>query len=428
MDEEVTPLHQSVPLWCYIPLEQFAKPPEPTKEVIRKGMLGLWEKVWRTSTPHDTVDIQKDLKAIPRSLLDHLVSTPDWYGAVSALQDTLKDWVNAEHADPNGQIIIGAPYSGITQVVTWWGMAQKWRIIDPPTPEQIWEGGNSWLAQWTQEQNTGLVIPALERCYLRHHNGLTLLRQLIDWLWSHRCQHVIGCDSWAWSYLCRALHIDKFFSSPLTLEALDAERLHSWFYSLSLSSLKRHMVFRQADNGQFVLSPFEEKPVSSGYKQRQSTETDTQKMSKEVTDFLKHIAAYSRGIPGIAWTIWRHSLLCPPDEGAIEEEAQEVARYDTGRTIWVKPWSQLALPTIPGEIKQPYLFVLHTLLLHKGLSLQLLLSLLPLSSMEIIQALHTLRGAGLLEVDQEGIWRVTSLGYPAVRQFLHDEGYLVDVL
>ncbi len=41
MDEEVTPLRQSVPLWRYIRLEQFAKPPEPAQEVIRKGMLGL---------------------------------------------------------------------------------------------------------------------------------------------------------------------------------------------------------------------------------------------------------------------------------------------------------------------------------------------------------------------------------------------------
>ncbi len=43
----------------------------------------------------------------------------------------------------------------------------------------------------------------------------------------------------------------------------------------------------------------------------------------------------------------------------------------------------------------------------------------------VVCALSDLEEAGI--IDQIGeIWRVSALAYPAVRQFLHSEGYFID--
>ena len=69
--------------------------------------------------------------------------------------------------------------------------------------------------------------------------------------------------------------------------------------------------------------------------------------------------------------------------------------------------------------------VLHTLLLHGGLSTEILPQLLPLSTNEIMQTMVTLQSAGLVDAGDD-CWRVSALGYPVVRQVLKEDGYLID--
>jgi DNA-binding GntR family transcriptional regulator len=71
--------------------------------------------------------------------------------------------------------------------------------------------------------------------------------------------------------------------------------------------------------------------------------------------------------------------------------------------------------------------VLHTLLIHGGLWSRVLPELLPLTPVEIREYLYLLEASGLVESDQ-GFWRVTPTGYPAVRQLLQSEGYLTDAI
>ena len=70
--------------------------------------------------------------------------------------------------------------------------------------------------------------------------------------------------------------------------------------------------------------------------------------------------------------------------------------------------------------------ILHTLLLHGGATAELLELLLPLSHNQVRHALHQLMEVNLVEIKDDNRWRVTLLGYPAVRQFMENEGYLVD--
>jgi predicted transcriptional regulator len=81
---------------------------------------------------------------------------------------------------------------------------------------------------------------------------------------------------------------------------------------------------------------------------------------------------------------------------------------------------------VPLSVGTDESIVLHALLLHGGASADLLERLLPLSHSQVRQVLRQLMTAGLVEVRPDRCWQVTTLGYPAVRQFMENEGYLVD--
>jgi hypothetical protein len=139
---------------------------------------------------------------------------------------------------------------------------------------------------------------------------------------------------------------------------------------------------------------------------------------------LKRLAAYSRGIPGIAWALWRQSLLGEFNDELSLEEQQEFHQSEA-TTIWVRPWDDLEHPSLPSDFDRVDAFILHTLLLHGGLPAGLLTNLLSLSATELIRHLYHLQAAGLVEEDAER-WLVSPLGYPVVRRFLDNAGYLTD--
>ena len=111
--------------------------------------------------------------------------------------------------------------------------------------------------------------------------------------------------------------------------------------------------------------------------------------------------------------------------GGRRGKAEEKASTDHGKTIWVRPWDQLQLPAVPGAFGLNEAFVLQALLLHDGLPDSLLPRLLPLMPFAIAGSIKQLQIANLV-TDEIGCRRVTSLGYVAVRGFLHDEGFLTD--
>jgi len=112
-------------------------------------------------------------------------------------------------------------------------------------------------------------------------------------------------------------------------------------------------------------------------------------------------------------------------EGKQAAEALAENHIDPRRTIWVTPWDQLNKPVVPGDVRHDEAVVLHTLLLHSGLSLELMRQLLPMSLNRIAETVARLQEAGI--VAQDGAtWRVAPLGYPPARQFLQEVGYLTD--
>jgi hypothetical protein len=431
-------------LWRFVRMEQYSKPDEPTSETVRKGAKGVWEslqeipllnryvfqkvgRLWHKANGKLESDepelVQKELQGVPVELMDSIVLEPDWGEAVQSLERALQDWQSGFGSGPSLRFIVGAPFSGVPEILSQAAEAFDWKLVEEPSSEEILEGGADWLAELPAEEMTPLVIPRLEHCYLRHHNGLELMRKLVDWILSNQRPCLIGCNSWAWAYLSKALEMGNLFPLTLTVQAFDGVSLQRWFWDLALRGFgARTLMFRQADNGDVVLPPALPAQTEDG------DEGDADKERKEspdVTDFLARVAAYARGIPGVAREVWRHSLRTAAD-GEVEKKAQEAANGDI-LTMWVKPWSQVDLPRVPDEMDRSKTFVLHSLLLHDGLHPVLLRQLLSISSTDVLETLHHLRDTGLVRT--RGLkWIVSPLGYPAVRDFLNREGYLVDDL
>jgi hypothetical protein len=385
------------------------RPVEPTREAVREGIRGFVEHLRKPDRAGEAFLARSRLASVPAYLMERVAAPPDWNGLTPGLDQALGAWAHEEEPATPIQVVVGAPYSGVPEALAAWAKALGWRVAVAPTEEEILQGGEAWLDSFSRDLEKPLVIPNLERLYLRHHAGLSLVRRLLDWLWSTKRRCLIGCDSWGWSYLTKSLQIDMLMPPPLTLAACDYTHLRTWLRELASRLDRFGVVFRQTNNGDFVLPP--------------AVSPDGESMLV-ASDYLKHLAAFSRGIPGVAWAIWRFSLQYEIDE-AVEMRAQETAEKDRRLTMWVKTWAQLELPEPPRLVTQPQLFVLHGLLLHGGLTSQGLAQVLPLSEAEVIESVHRLQPTGVIETVGDR-YRVTAITYPTVRKILFQEGYLVD--
>ncbi|MCB0064209.1 MAG: hypothetical protein KDE19_18930 [Caldilineaceae bacterium] len=404
-------------LWHLIPLRDYHPPLEPASETVRSTLQTLWERLNVRSSEEDAIEAEPDAKAldaIPQGLLEWIAPVPTWEGScLAALDQALAPWLEAEAQDAGLQLLVAAPYSGMTDMVMHWCQAHEYAIIKPPTPKQIFENSAEWMSQWEQNEAERLVLPWLERCYLRHHAGLDLVRRLLDWLWETKRPCLLVTDSWAWRYLKCVYPLEAFPGYPLTLAALDARALHTWFYRLAQHDGRDVFIFRQQNNGKRVIYP--EPHVG------QDAE-DT-----PVSGYLRHLAARSRGIASVARAIWRDSLRIRTAADLEKKIQEEEPAAEQGATIWVTAWEELELPVVATALNGDHAFILHTLLLHNGLPEELLAQLLPISSTRVLRALRYLQTHKLVTIGKHG-WQVTPIAYPAIRSHLRNEGYLVDEL
>ena len=396
------------PLWQIVSPAEYALPPAPKREAAARGITALWRLIrardLKQKPPEKTED---KLLAFSENELSRLVPPIDWHLGAESLDAKLKDWLGQKDMISPIRFLIGPPYGGHTDILGRWADMRRIPVIKPPAPEQILAQDETWFSDWSGKNQTW-VLPSLERCYLRHAEGLTIIRKFFERAISGRLgSGLVGCDSWAWSFF------QKVWAAPqpaaLTLQAFDSERLGTYFGELTVSSTLGPLRFRESDSGREIL------PTRGAEKTA----------SSETSPFLKQLAAYSRGILGVAWMYWRTSLCAIPDETPESGSQANNTEYSLPQnTIWLR--SGLKELEIPDGPHHEIAVVLHCLLLHNGLPVDLLVKLLPLSQGVVTATLHLLTSANLVEA-RNNAWRVSALGYPVVRQFLKSNGYMVDL-
>lgn len=395
-------------LWQYVPIADYNLPAEPVRHAAKKNLLSLRQLLrldnQEAASPLKTDD---DLLKLPHWQLERIAPALDWRGAAETLNAHLQDWLEQENPDQPVIVLVGPPYSGHAAILATWAEQQGWPRLKPPTSEQILAGDDDWLSE-QNESNGRWAFPHLEKAYLRHAAGLSLIRRFLDCAFSGDLgRGIIGCDSWAWTFLSRVWQGRQ--PATLTLQACHQEQLTRHIQTTAVLADNRQLAFRQSDNGHYLFPP---------------PDADEAENPVELSNFLQLLAAYSRGNLGVAWTIWQNSLQAEPDE-SIDEAIAEEDRQLPQQTVWVPPWDHLQQPTLPPGTGRDQAFALHALLLHNGLPLNLLQQLLPLSPSQTAETIFQLKAAGLIAA-QDKVLQVPPRGYPVVRQFLKSNDYLVD--
>lgn len=395
-----------IQLWQFVPIEDYILPAAPVTHTVKKGIAGF-RRLFSQPDEEITSPLKSgdELRLLPDWQLNKIAPPFSWDDAVVSLDLKLTTWLKRDENDFPVCVLVGPPHSGYTNILEKWADLNDWNLIKPPSSQQIFDGDASWLTAQIQDDQPW-VFPWLEKAYLRHAEGLPLIRQILDLAYAGRLgRGVLGCDSWAWSYLGHVWRGKLPY--VLTLQAFDRDRLSETFQRTASVSAGRSFRFRQADDGKCVLP-----------------NPDLQESAGEMSSFLQLLAAFSRGNLGVALAGWRSGLRKEPDE-MIAENVDKEDRQFNQETIWVTPWDQLVIPALPGNAGHHEAFVLQSLLLHNGLSLELLQQLLPLAPNLVMETLIRLKELNLTEQRGE-IWQVTRLGYPVVREFLQSGGYLVD--
>ena len=401
-------------LWRFVPLAAYVRPEAPVGSRAARAWESFRGMVRRSVGAGESPARQEqDLSRLPEVRLAHLVHPIDWSHASRALDREL-----AAHTAPQGpgvSFVIGQPHCGHAEIVQGWAARHGARVLEAPDSHEILAGGGRWLEDWRPVDGPW-VLPRLERCFLRNAAGLSLVRRLLETVTDGRAgEGVIGCDSWAWTYLGRVWPVSQ--PRVLTLQAFDGEALSALFARLALSPRSRRLRFCNAHSGRETLAVPRE--------------------GDAVGEQILALAAHCRGNPGVARSYWRNCLRAEPedaDEGTDDEPAQVVsgeaadggaAAAPGGRqeVVWVS--AHLDDPELPLEGADDVALLLHALLLHGGLPEEAFEAVLPMALPQAMAVVLRLRQRGVLE-RREGRWTVAALAYVPVRQWLRGRDYLID--
>ncbi|MFU1519762.1 hypothetical protein ACM25P_14960 [Vreelandella alkaliphila] len=384
--------------WEMVALESF-QTPEQTQA-------SQWRRSWRAATTwivgreasERQAKEESELRKLSEVALSHWVPAIDWTPAARALSQVTEGYVDAPVV-----LFISPPHGGHEAVVSHWAQQQGVNCISAPTLNELTGGCLEWVERCGSQHQW--VIPALERHFLRHTQGLQGVRELLERALSGRLgQGVIGCDSWTYAYLQHAVGLEGV--PVVTLQALEGEQLAHYFAQL-------------ADDGGVRLTVYSSRtgqPILAGVSKDSA---GGERSYKE----LQRLAAHCRGHLGIAWHYWRERLRESAGNG--DSGRSQGPSQGQPKELWLL--DALAEAELASDTGDVATLLLHTLLIHGGLEDQALGYVLPFSSHEALNARLALARQGILRCHQ-GRWQVAPLSYASVRQLLESRNYLVDPL
>ncbi|MEM7800409.1 MAG: hypothetical protein AAF633_14535 [Chloroflexota bacterium] len=344
------------------------------------------------------------LSKVPSFLLDRLLPDEEHTLVIEELNSTLSKWIIDPKKKNHTPVIIGSIDGSVNNFLRKFAETMGWRILGAPYESSLLTlDFKTYLSFLDIPPDQPIVIPKLEKWFLRHHFGLNFLREMIQWLRTEKRTCVIGCQSWAWGYLKKTMRIDKMFPFTLTMSPKDPQTLNQWLSSPGKPFKDISFTFRNTADGQPIFS-----------------------LDAEPDPFVSRLAAHTRGQPWLAREIWRESLLFH-DHKVASDTALEASLKDASCSVWIKPWDESELLNLPTNLNNADLRLIHTSLIHGGISEATLIETFSANPADMANQLDTLRNAGLIK-QVEDSWHVSTVKYPAIRRKLVQEGFLFDDL
>ncbi|MDY8109813.1 hypothetical protein U0C82_11755 [Fulvimarina sp. 2208YS6-2-32] len=382
----------------FIPIDEYRRPPLPTEETFRRLYSKILAMVQRSKP--DPIMAEEQLQKATLELLDDVVAPPAAGPVIGELQATLGPWL-AEKKPVRHIATIVLPPCDENGIIETWARRHGHGIVEAPARGDLLSSfGDPVLPDLTGEGP--LVIPRLERWFLRHRDGLKTVRGLLAAIDVVDRQVVVGCNSWAFEFLSMAVGANMILPEGKTFQAFDEMRLYDWISELSQAEESTNITFRLPQNGKNVMDLDEDGTLRA--------------------DTFKTLAGRSLGIPWVAWHMWRRSLRLGSDPD-LEIETDADGRSETDeQVLWVAALDEYVLP---ADRDQTVLLVLHALILHGGLTADELRLVLPsVGESNVVSALIS---AGFVQ-RHDTLLKCRAAAYPAIREGLMSAGFPMDRL
>ncbi|MGB2924271.1 MAG: hypothetical protein WBB82_03140 [Limnothrix sp.] len=379
-------------------------------------------------------ETRDDLISLPDVLQNQLIqeiralSSPEAYQVFvrEELDQAIAAW--QENLDaPNSLVFLGSPVEAIAEVLN--DSMEPWQyegievitplscVTRPKDSLKLTEQFSTALKPYVQLNSenqtstdeeldsddldirkTVVVIPCLEKCFLRCIGGWESIEYLRDMAIKHNdCFWVIGCSHWAWGFLNFVCQVSAYFSEIKSLPKLDGEMLREW-----LNPVVKTMIATKEDADQ---------------------EDSSQ-------DYWKSLADRALGVSTIAASLWLQSLRVEENlmAAAEEEDQQDLSNLHLGETPQesqvitfqeVKP----SLPSLP-ILESGDRYLLHSLLIHGQMTRAHLAFSLGQQENQIQSQIQALLRAGLLE-RKNGELLVSSSHYVRLKNELGNNNFFV---
>jgi len=395
-----------------ISLSEYHAPEAPAHHAFER----LHDRVRRLLGGKPDEAVQDDrLSRAGTDALHAAVHDPDVDMLIELLSGSLPGCGQGSAATERVRVVVLPPCEPVDLIAR---LAERHALatLDPPSRRTMLEKPDEPIEQ-PPGQGT-IVVPRLQRWFLRHPRGLARCRALLQQIAASERRWLVGVDAWTWRYLVRAAGADLLLPVPLVWPPFDADRLAGWLASLieerDGQALRIHTLKGDAD----VFARDEEGALAH--------------------DYLRELAARSRGIPWVARSLWQRGLRTLPEQdeehGREHDEGQDAKRVNHDPdgaeepapprqgdgTLWVTHDADRLLPN--GHETEAML-VLQALLVHAGLRRVDLGLVLPLT-LQLEALLRALHRAGFVECDPDTrLWSVVPCAYPAVHTALSEAGW-----
>ncbi len=385
----------------FIALADYDVPSMPTRDAFSTWWTRLREMIRRK--PAEPMIANDRLRRSTLERLDEIASPPACGPLVAELEATLADWRSDPERALSHQLIV-LPPGDRNHVIAEWARTRGHEVLAPPAREDI-IGANAHDLPVIEDSDQLLVVAALEDWFIRDLHGLALVRALLDRLDRLKRPVVVGCNSWAWQYLVRAVQADAILPTPIIFKPFDAKRLKHWLGQIAEHDGPGSVAFRDAESGDDIMAEDEDgKPH----------------------ELLESLAARSRGIPWVAWRLWRRSLRRRteidsgdnPTSSGADDDTGDSQRASADQTLWVIALEEFLLPDTDNAVT---LLLLQALLIHGRLPQTLLARTVPEPHAQ--RLLPALIHAGIVEADNNRVLACAPAAYPSIRAALSAAGF-----
>lgn len=378
----------------FIPLADYKAPAVPATKLVQK----YWRKTLallnkgddQPYMPSDQL-AQTDAKAQRQ-----FFPLPNYEALYDELDETL---VGAfDHHPPHPMFWLCLP-AGDPGILAGWAARHKYQVLSPPARGDLSAaaGSKDISLPAIQEERGVLVVPELERWFLREPDGVALLTAAMARFEAHDGPVVISANGFALLFLQQLFTGHRLMGKALTFKPFFGDRLYRWLYRTIYQGDTRRFVIKDSQSGRELFGETINAPIPA-------------------PAIISRLAADCRGIP---WQAWQNLTATLNTRKQVSDGDSATEVHDTSAGLWRHAKAQRREHALHADGAR---FVLYALALHGPLAKEQIAEVVPGDSTSLMDpSLMDLHLEGFV-LENDGEYRLNPICYAAIVQALRSAG------